>query len=97
MKMENHLYFGAFFSCYIVIFLPNLRPNLVIRPNVVLLGFPFVLHGGLRAQLHDLSSSTPKRALSTLQRDYHWVLFRPTLLSVRNSCVFVLHDLRKTD
>ena len=24
-----------------------------------------------------------------------WVLFRPTFLSVRNSCVFVLYDLLK--
>ena len=26
-----------------------------------------------------------------------WVLFRPTFLSVRNSCVSVLYDLLKTD
>ena len=26
-----------------------------------------------------------------------WVLFRPTFLSVRNSCAFVLYDLLKTD
>ena len=29
--------------------------------------------------------------------DQGWVLFRPTFLSVKNSCVFVLCDLTKTD
>ena len=29
--------------------------------------------------------------------DRFWVLVRPTFLSVRNSCVFVLYDLLKID